>query len=78
MKYSLSLSVKFSNELNELFNSFDEKTDRVKVKILRKKDQLFFNIEANDSVALRSVLNSITKLFTVYEKLSSIDELKGN
>ena len=77
MNYSLNLKVKYSDELKELFNSFNETNDRVKVKLLKKNDDLIFNIEAKDSVALRSILNSITKLLTVYEKLEQVGKKDG-
>ena len=38
--------------------------------ITQKKDHVFFEIKAQDSVALRATLNGITKLITVYENLT--------
>ncbi|MFT4305213.1 MAG: KEOPS complex subunit Pcc1 [Candidatus Woesearchaeota archaeon] len=72
MKYSLKLTLNYNEKLNELFKSFKEDNDRIKLKILKKSNNLVFDIKANDSVALRAILNSITKLFTVYEKLEKI------
>ena len=77
MNYSLNLKVKYSDELKELFNSFNENNDRVKVNLLKKNDDLIFNIEAKDSIVLRSVFNSITKLLTVYEKLEHVGKKDG-
>ena len=40
--------------------------------ITKNKDHVLFNIKAEDSVALRATLNSITKLLTVYEKMEKL------
>jgi len=48
----------------------DEK--RSNFKITKNKDCVLFEIEAEDSVALRATLNSVTKLLTVYEKLKGL------
>jgi tRNA threonylcarbamoyladenosine modification (KEOPS) complex Pcc1 subunit len=77
MKYELNLKVKYEKEINSLFGSFEESSERVSVKILKDNENLIFQIKADDSVALRSVMNSITKLFTVYEKLDIVEELKN-
>ena len=39
-----------------------------------KGEQVEFNIKAQDSTALRSVINSITKNLTVYEKVSEAEK----
>jgi tRNA threonylcarbamoyladenosine modification (KEOPS) complex Pcc1 subunit len=72
MKYSLKLEVDYNKEIENLFKDFQESTDRLNISILKNKNKFVFDIKANDSVALRSVLNSITKLFTVYEKMDLI------
>jgi len=38
----------------------------------KHKEYVLFEISAKDSVALRATLNSITKLFTVYEKIEEL------
>ena len=48
------------------------KTHRSSYTIKKRKDYIEFNIKANDSVALRATLNSITKLLTVYEKIEGL------
>ncbi|NQV09069.1 hypothetical protein HQ529_04415 [Candidatus Woesearchaeota archaeon] len=48
------------------------KSQRAEFKLKKTKDYVEFNITATDSVAMRSVLNSITKLLTVYEKIKGI------
>jgi tRNA threonylcarbamoyladenosine modification (KEOPS) complex Pcc1 subunit len=72
MKYSLQLKVDYKEEIMALFDSFNESYDRASVSIKKNKDKIIFDIKASDSVALRSMLNSITKLFTVYEKLNKV------
>ncbi len=44
-------------------------TKRSKIVCLQKKDNVEFNIECEDSTAMRATLNGITKLITVYEKV---------
>jgi tRNA threonylcarbamoyladenosine modification (KEOPS) complex Pcc1 subunit len=77
MNYSLELSTEYSKELKSLFDSFQESYDRASLKINKKNDKLIFYIIAKDSVALRSMLNSITKMFTVYEKLNNFMDDKN-
>jgi len=48
------------------------KTDRSSYTIKKCKDYVEFDIKANDSVALRATINSITKLLTVYEKIQGL------
>ncbi len=48
----------------------DEK--RSNFKIIQKENHVLFEVEADDSVALRATLNGITKLLTVYEKMEKV------
>ena len=48
----------------------DEK--RSNFKIIQKEDYVLFEVEAEDSIALRATLNGITKLITVYEKMEKL------
>ena len=48
------------------------KNQRASYQIKKSKDKLVFKINAKDSSALRAVLNSITKLISVYEKTKTI------
>jgi tRNA threonylcarbamoyladenosine modification (KEOPS) complex Pcc1 subunit len=59
-----------SAEIEKLF-SFEEKefqNERAKYETKLENGELKFIIEAKDSIALRSVLNTITKLLSVHEK----------
>ena len=49
-----------------------EKEERSNFKVARDGQKLKFTIEANDPAALRAILNSITKLFDVYEKMKNL------
>ncbi len=75
MKYSASIIVK-GNPGNIYKCFFPEakhlKSNRSDYKIEKNKEGVLFKISADDSVALRATLNSITKLLTVYEKLEKI------
>jgi tRNA threonylcarbamoyladenosine modification (KEOPS) complex Pcc1 subunit len=71
----LSAAIKVYGNPKEIHACFepelaDEK--RSNFKIIQKKDHVLFEIEAEDSVALRATLNSITKLITVYEKIGGL------
>lgn len=46
----------------------EKKQNRSRLDIKKKDDHVIFNVEAEDSVAMRATLNSITKLLTVFEK----------
>ena len=48
------------------------KTNRSSYTIKKRKDYVEFDIKANDSIALRATINSITKLLTVYEKIEGL------
>ena len=54
----------FKHEINE--------KNRANFTIKQEKDYVLFEINAEDSVALRATLNSITKLLTTYEKIEEI------
>jgi len=48
------------------------KNQRAGYEIIKSKDKLVFKIKAKDGSALRAVLNSITKLISVYETSKSM------
>jgi len=56
----------------ECFQSEQKEQDRSKFRIKKEKEGVLFLVEADDSIALRATLNSITKLLTVYEKIKEI------
>ncbi len=61
-----SLEQLFSSELRE------SKNDRASFKIKNDKRDLLIEVVANDSTALRAMLNSISKLLTIYEKTNEV------
>lgn len=69
LKATISIK-KDAETLYKLF-SFEDKdfgNERANYELKLQEDELFFLVKAKDSVALRSVLNTITKLLSVYEK----------
>ncbi len=59
--------------LYELFG-FEQKEmlgGRVRYDVTRESGDLVVSVQAEDSVALRSALNTVTKIITVYEKARS-------
>lgn len=65
-----------NGELYKIFSVEDKDfgSDRASYEVDFKKNILTINVKAKDSVALRSVLNTVTKIITVYEKTSSVLE----
>lgn len=75
----LSASITINENLSELDKlfSFEDKVfsnGRAKYDVVRGNDFLKFEIVAEDSVALRSVLNTVTKIITVHEKTKKVIE----
>lgn len=71
----LSAEIKVWGNPKELINCFEPELidkKRSNFKIIEKEDYVLFEIEADDSVALRATMNGITKLITVYEKMEKI------
>ena len=58
------------NDIYELLSVETRQTtnQRSSFALEKKKDMLIVKVEAKDSVALRATLNTLTKIFTVYEK----------
>jgi len=75
MKLSAEIIVKEDiHNIQKLFEA-EEKTfanQRAGYELVKTKQGLVFKINAEDSTALKAVLNSITKLLTVYEKTKQV------
>jgi tRNA threonylcarbamoyladenosine modification (KEOPS) complex Pcc1 subunit len=75
MKLSAEIIVREDiNNIQKLFEA-EEKTfdnQRAGYELKKAKDALVFKITAEDSTALKAVVNSITKLLTVYEKTKAV------
>jgi len=75
MKLSAEITIQEdAHNIQKLFEAeekvFDNK--RASYEIKKNKDALVFKISAEDSTALKAVLNSITKLLAVYEKAKTV------
>jgi tRNA threonylcarbamoyladenosine modification (KEOPS) complex Pcc1 subunit len=57
--------------VNKLFQPEleESKKDRASYTITKKKDCLIFKIKAKDIVAFKAMLNTITKILEVHEKI---------
>lgn len=62
------------HNIQKLFEAEEKVFDnqRAGYELKKTKQELIFKITAQDSTALKAVLNSITKLLTVYEKSKSV------
>ena len=73
MKYETELKVYGdTKKILDCFKPEMNKQGRSTFDIQDGKGYLIFKIQAEDSVALRATLNSITKLLTVYEKIEGL------
>ena len=71
----LKAEIVVNNDADLLYKCFKpemNKWQRAKIEIKRNKDNLHFSIQAEDAVALRATLNSITGLLSVYEKTNRL------
>jgi tRNA threonylcarbamoyladenosine modification (KEOPS) complex Pcc1 subunit len=64
------------DELEKLFSLEDKvfSNDRAKYEVKKKEGKFVIDVSAKDSVALRSVLTSITRVLTVNEKTGKVLE----
>lgn len=70
---SYTLELKAHGNTDEIYRCFQSeatKRDRAELEITKKDDHVVFDIKAKDITALSATINSIIKLFTVYEKTS--------
>jgi tRNA threonylcarbamoyladenosine modification (KEOPS) complex Pcc1 subunit len=74
MRYHAEITANNDKKLLKCFETEQGKEDRSKFEIKEEAKKIKFMIEAEDSVALRATLNSITKLLTVYEKIDNMSE----
>ncbi len=73
MRYKAEITFDCDDKLiKKCFESEQSEGDRSGFKIEESARGVKFLVEADDSVALRATLNSITKLLTVYEKMENI------
>ncbi len=74
MKYNARISVKGDAALiKKVFASEDTRIkEKASYEVKKTRDSIYFDIHAEDSVGLRTALNSITKVLTVIEKTREI------
>ena len=68
MYLSKIIITKDIDAIEKLFIPEDRKLNRAEYTITKEKNQLIFNITANDAVALKTAFNTITKVLMVWEK----------
>jgi tRNA threonylcarbamoyladenosine modification (KEOPS) complex Pcc1 subunit len=73
--YTAEILVKGGSVIAGLFEAENKELNQRAVYDIEKKGKdLIFRVRANDSVALRSTLNSITKILTVFEKTKELEQ----
>jgi len=70
------ITIEDSGDLYKIFLLEDKEfgNDRAKYDVSFNEGILSINVSAKDVVALRSVLNTVTKIITIYEKTSNVLE----
>lgn len=70
MNYHAEISV--TEDIDNVYRCFSpemESTPRAKVSLRKTEGKLTVGVNAKDSVALKAMLNGITRLFELYEKV---------
>jgi len=73
MNYKVSLTAYNKGNLYDCFEPETYKHKRSEFKLKKHEKDLKFDIKAEDSTALRATVNSIIKLFNVFEKVKKIE-----
>ena len=68
MKYSAVIRVRAGEDLIRCFEPEEKVKNRSSYTVSKNGEEIEFKIEAEDSVALRATINTITRLLTVWEK----------
>ncbi|MEM3126963.1 MAG: KEOPS complex subunit Pcc1 [Candidatus Woesearchaeota archaeon] len=74
MKCEAEILVEADEDLVQAFEPEDKQAKRSDYKIEKTKDKIKFSVKANDVVALRATLTSITQLLATHEKMVKIDD----
>lgn len=77
---SLKASIVIDKDADLLYRCFKPEItgwQRAKIKIKKNKGKLQFIVEAEDAVALRAALSSVTGLLVVYNKTHSLLKKNG-
>ena len=67
-----TLSTAFDKRLLDIFAAEDHDIGRARYTYKQVGDELIFNLEADDAVAMRTILNAVTKLLSTWEKSSNL------
>lgn len=74
MKFSALLEIDGEAEkLVKAIGNEDSETKRSSLKIKQKDNKVEIKVSAEDAVAFRATLNSITQLLAVYQKIKNIE-----
>ncbi len=75
MKYEATLTAEGdADNIYKVFEAEDKdfKNNRANYKVLRRDEEIVFEINAQDASALRAVLDAIAKKLKVYEKMKEV------
>jgi tRNA threonylcarbamoyladenosine modification (KEOPS) complex Pcc1 subunit len=60
------------DSIEKLFIAEDKELNRATYTITKNKQQLLFNIRAEDATALKTAFNTITKVLMIWEKTKNL------
>lgn len=63
-----TLTTSFDERLVEVFAAEDHDIGRARYSYEQVGDELVFSLEADDAVAMRTILNAVTKLLSTWER----------
>ncbi len=63
-----TVSVAHDKRILDIFAAEDHDIGRASYTIHEEGDEILFRVQANDAVAMRIILNAITKLLSTWEK----------
>ncbi|MBD3310587.1 hypothetical protein GF351_05190 [Candidatus Woesearchaeota archaeon] len=76
----LSASISVTDDAEKVYDCLlpeAKKAGRSEIRLKKEDSRLMVIIEADDAVALRSSVNSVLKLLTVFEKMKGIEKNAG-
>lgn len=66
------IELPFDDRIKTLFAAEDKELSRGHYNITKEHNNTVFSVEADDAVALRTILGSITKILSVWERSKNI------
>ena len=67
-----TLTVEHDPRILDIFQAEDHDIGRASYEITEQADSIVFEISADDAVAMRTVLNAITKLLSTWEQSAGL------